>query len=42
MRLLQTILLSLLAFAQFAFCAEDYYKVRRGFAFFFILSSLSV
>lgn len=28
MRLLKTILLSLLALAQVAFCAEDYYKVR--------------
>jgi hypothetical protein len=31
MRLLKTILLSLLTLAQIALCAEDYYKVRpRG------------
>jgi hypothetical protein len=28
MRLLKTILLSLLTLAQIALCAEDYYKVR--------------
>jgi hypothetical protein len=30
MRLLKTILLPLLALAQVALCAEDYYKVRLG------------
>jgi hypothetical protein len=33
MRLLKTIVLSLVAFAQVALCAEDYYKVRPGSRF---------